>query len=242
MTADPLNSNSLHFHKSPQTEMPRLRSLKLLTTTPEIPVPPSLRKSPYLRSPLFSQGLPSPTPPSEEDEMWLQDTIPISASTSAILNPTMIATEGGSPLSTRGSMDRRGSIVLSRKVKAQEGRVKFPTGQTATVDFRPPSIATLASQGQISTGEMPGRERYSPLASFSTAGSPRMNRRRWSASPPGVVTIDLENDEVEFSSLSLEPRNQRTGRQTPSPPILRSDARHHVGPTSPGRVQPKKCW
>jgi hypothetical protein len=55
----------------------RRHSLRLLTTPP-IPVPPSLKTSPYLTtSTIFSCGLASPTLPSEEDEKWLQDTIPI---------------------------------------------------------------------------------------------------------------------------------------------------------------------
>lgn len=59
--------------------IPRRNSLRLLTSssTPNIPVPPSLQKSPYLTSSTFSCDLPSPTRPNEADERWLQDTIPL---------------------------------------------------------------------------------------------------------------------------------------------------------------------
>lgn len=56
--------------------VPQRNSLRLLTTTPYIPVPPSLQKSPHLTS-IFNHGVASPTLPSEEDEKWLQDTIPL---------------------------------------------------------------------------------------------------------------------------------------------------------------------
>ncbi|KAH6918922.1 hypothetical protein BKA70DRAFT_33988 [Coprinopsis sp. MPI-PUGE-AT-0042] len=63
-----------------QNHMPRRNSLRLPIQPPEVPVPPSLVGSPYLRSGRYHQaqrGPVSPHYPSEEDELWLQDTVPI---------------------------------------------------------------------------------------------------------------------------------------------------------------------
>jgi len=62
----------------PSKTLPRRNSLHLSTTL-HIPIPPSLRRSPYLSSSssVFNRGLASPTIPTEEDEKWLQDTIPL---------------------------------------------------------------------------------------------------------------------------------------------------------------------
>ncbi|KAF8638520.1 hypothetical protein AX16_010502 [Volvariella volvacea WC 439] len=45
-----------------------------------VPIPPSLLQSPYLNSPqsIFQRTVSAPRLPSEEDEEWLQDTVPIS--------------------------------------------------------------------------------------------------------------------------------------------------------------------
>ncbi|KIK59654.1 hypothetical protein GYMLUDRAFT_650206 [Collybiopsis luxurians FD-317 M1] len=46
-----------------------------------VPVPPSLLQSPYLNSPLspFQRSASLPCTPSQEDEQWLRDTIPLAA-------------------------------------------------------------------------------------------------------------------------------------------------------------------
>lgn len=64
-----------------QSAVPRRNSLKLPPQPPNIPVPPSLKQSPYLDAPLFKRNIPSPRLPSEEDERWLQDTVPVSSHT-----------------------------------------------------------------------------------------------------------------------------------------------------------------
>ena len=93
---------------TPRTmRMLRQKSLKLLTVTPNSPIPPSLWDSPYLTSSIFSQTLSSPSLPSDEDEKWLQDTIP---TVSAPLRS--LATEGDSP---SGSDWASGSVQLSRR-------------------------------------------------------------------------------------------------------------------------------
>ncbi|KAJ3511684.1 hypothetical protein NLJ89_g3960 [Agrocybe chaxingu] len=82
--------------------MPRRRSLRLPAQPLEIPVPPTLRHSPYLNSPIFQGEPSSPRLPSEAAERWLQDTVP---------QKFVSATEGGSPQTAKCNMDRRGSIV-----------------------------------------------------------------------------------------------------------------------------------
>ncbi|KAF8633701.1 hypothetical protein AX17_004359 [Amanita inopinata Kibby_2008] len=64
-------------------------SLKLPTRATHIPIPPSLLTSPYLNSPesIFQRDISTPLP-SEEDEQWLQDTVPLSASDDTIDSPT----------------------------------------------------------------------------------------------------------------------------------------------------------
>jgi hypothetical protein len=53
-------------------------SLRLTT----VPIPPSLRASPFLSSPAFTHAPPCPVPRplTEQDELWLQDTIPLPVS------------------------------------------------------------------------------------------------------------------------------------------------------------------
>ncbi|KAF8162987.1 hypothetical protein B0H34DRAFT_302664 [Crassisporium funariophilum] len=89
----------------PITQISRRNSLRLPAQPPPIPIPPSLRESPYLNSPAFKRELSTPRLPSDEDEKWLQDTVPIGSPLSA--------TEGG--FAAKANLDRRGSIAqLSR--------------------------------------------------------------------------------------------------------------------------------
>lgn len=59
----------------------RSKSLRLTRQPPiDVPVPPSLADSPYLTSPhsIFRRALSDGHIPSQEDEEWLRDTIPLS--------------------------------------------------------------------------------------------------------------------------------------------------------------------
>ena len=60
--------------------MGRSHSLRLPNKPVDIPVPPSLAESPYLTSPnsIFRRALSNPPVPSQEDEEWLRDTVPLS--------------------------------------------------------------------------------------------------------------------------------------------------------------------
>ena len=59
----------------------RTSSLKLTTRPAHVPIPPSLLTSPYLTSPesIFQREIATPYLPSEADEQWLQDTVPLDA-------------------------------------------------------------------------------------------------------------------------------------------------------------------
>ncbi|KAG5645013.1 hypothetical protein DXG03_007290 [Asterophora parasitica] len=57
----------------------RRKSLQLPPQPLDIPIPPSLLQSPYLNSEsIFQRTLSAPHKPTEEDEQWLQDTVPLS--------------------------------------------------------------------------------------------------------------------------------------------------------------------
>jgi hypothetical protein len=77
------------------TTITRRHSLRIPAQPPPTPIPPSLRESPYLNATLFNCDL-SPRSPSDEDERWLQDTVPL--------------TQGGTDAKGSG-VDRKGSIV-----------------------------------------------------------------------------------------------------------------------------------
>jgi len=89
----PLSSPSMST-----TTIPRRHSLRIPAQPPPIPIPPSLRESPYLNATLFKHALSLPRSPSDEDERWLQDTVPL--------------TQGGTiSKGTSVDLNRRGSIV-----------------------------------------------------------------------------------------------------------------------------------
>jgi len=61
----------------------RPKSLRLSSKPVNVPVPPSLAKSPHLHSPqsIFRRAISVPRLPSEEDEVWLRDTVPLAKET-----------------------------------------------------------------------------------------------------------------------------------------------------------------
>ncbi|KAF5386759.1 hypothetical protein D9615_001818 [Tricholomella constricta] len=67
-------------HVPSKKRFSRRKSLQLPPQPLDIPIPPSLLQSPYLNSPesIFQRTLSAPHKPSEEDEQWLQDTVPLS--------------------------------------------------------------------------------------------------------------------------------------------------------------------
>lgn len=88
----------------PHVSMPRRNSLRLPHHPPSTPIPPSLRQSPYLNAPMFKREISTPNFPTEEDEKWLQDTVPIPSTNN---DP---ARNSGS---AKAHSDRRGSVNQS---------------------------------------------------------------------------------------------------------------------------------
>jgi len=176
-------SNDSHSFQSLTSKTSRRKSLTLLTVTPNIPIPPSLRQSPYLRSPIFSQALPSPTPPSEEDEKWLQDTIPIASQTR---QPVLLATEGGCQF-VEGNLQRRGSIIqLSRRAAQKNGLIVL-SGRVAKQGGETNTDLKDGGDGGSGVGLSGQTGVASPLLSAVPHNShglwPSTHRRRRSASP-----------------------------------------------------------
>lgn len=110
-----------------KSAVPRRNSLRLHPQPPRIPVPPSLKQSPYLNAPIFKRDIPSPRLPSEEDERWLQDTVPVS------------------PVSDKASFDRcRGPIVQPSRYSAS-----FTSEPVSpATDSTPPSPSSSLSRSQ----------------------------------------------------------------------------------------------
>ena len=79
------------------TTISRRHSLRIPAQPPPTPIPPSLRESPYLNATLFNHDLSLPRSPSDEDEQWLQDTVPVA--------------QGGTTSAKGSGVDRKGSIV-----------------------------------------------------------------------------------------------------------------------------------
>jgi len=134
------------LHPPPSSKMPRRRSLRLPAQPPHIPIPPSLQHSPYLTSPIFRHNFTSPRLPSEEDERWLQDTIPIH------LPAHLSATEGGLPHTQKGSLDRRGSIVQPSRRSTKTSRTQDEGPRSAPLEFDPNAINNISrglSQQQL---------------------------------------------------------------------------------------------
>jgi len=123
------------------TPVPRRNSLRLPPQPPHIPVPPSLKQSPYLNAPIFKCEVPSPRLPSEEDERWLQDTVPINS-------------EGGD--SAKANFDRRrGSIVQPSRYSPCQSGFSYPTSSSTPVspatDSTPSSPSSAPSRAQSQT-------------------------------------------------------------------------------------------
>ena len=73
----PVTSNT---HQQPMQDFSRVKYLRLPSQPLHIPIPPSLLQSPHLSSPqsIFRRAVSAPRLPSEEDEEWLRDTVPLS--------------------------------------------------------------------------------------------------------------------------------------------------------------------
>ncbi|KAJ4488219.1 hypothetical protein J3R30DRAFT_907497 [Lentinula aciculospora] len=98
--------------KSPR----RAASLRLCNAKADVPVPPSLLESPYLNSPMspFQRAASVPCTPSQEDEEWLRDTIPL---------PSSSITPLGRSASTKENTCRSAHSQQSHNGTAQGGTI-----------------------------------------------------------------------------------------------------------------------
>lgn len=92
---------------------------------PEIPVPPSLAKSPLLLSPrsVFRRAYTTPRP-NERDEQWLRDTVPLHTSMNVSAGPPPHSHPSESEASHH-SRFRRGSLLEIRRPFLDKSNFRF---------------------------------------------------------------------------------------------------------------------
>jgi len=144
----------------------RRNSLRLSIQTSSIPIPPSLRQSPYLDSPIFNEAT-SPRLPTEAEERWLQDTVPVD----------LPSTFHSSPSATSHVRERSGSIKQRRRP------VSHPAG--VLPDYRNPlHIGDIPHQAECpfsprgSSYALPAFQSGGAGASGSEDMLDKMERRR----------------------------------------------------------------
>ena len=102
------------------TTITRRHSLRIPAQPPPTPIPPSLRESPYLNATLFNHDVSLRRPPSDEDERWLQDTVPL--------------TQEGTTSAKGSGIDRKGSIVRRSWPLGRRSRGTTPPESPPTTD------------------------------------------------------------------------------------------------------------
>ncbi|KAF8737692.1 hypothetical protein AX14_012463 [Amanita brunnescens Koide BX004] len=144
----------------------RTSSLKLTTRPAHVPIPPSLLTSPYLTSPesIFQREIATPCRPSEADERWLQDTVPLD-----VVEP-VTGTVGGLEVrkeKTQFLRHRSNSHLYSRDCKCEhdDGWDRDSQSQLSSPELwlSPPSAAA-----QRLTGVVPTECAMSPSTSVLT--------------------------------------------------------------------------
>ncbi|KAF9066882.1 hypothetical protein BDP27DRAFT_981545 [Rhodocollybia butyracea] len=116
---------------SPKQAPRRTTSLRLCSPKAvNIPIPPSLRQSPYLNSPSspFQRMSLHPVSPNQEDEQWLQDTVPMATNSSRVVytdskkgsSQVQRVSQSGSPSSPPLVRTRRFSQVQTPSVSPVE--------------------------------------------------------------------------------------------------------------------------
>ncbi|KDR73453.1 hypothetical protein GALMADRAFT_141947 [Galerina marginata CBS 339.88] len=163
---------------------PRRNSLRIPPQPPQIPMPPSLQKSPYLNASMFKREASTPGLPSEEDEKWLQDTVPISATTSAFA-------EGARSCSAKARLDRRGSIIQP----SSRHSARPPSGPPS-----PCSDSALSSPSSTATTmRLQSRSRY---LAHSLAPQPEAPLG-WPLADSRRICLNQTHSEPNIQSLSV---------------------------------------
>ncbi|PPQ89117.1 hypothetical protein CVT25_006489 [Psilocybe cyanescens] len=167
----------------PHVTMPRRNSLRLPHQPPSTPIPPSLRQSPYLNAPIFKREISSPMFPTEEDEKWLQDTVPI-ASTSS--DPAR------SPGSAKSYSDRRGSVK-------QPASKHFATPSIAATS---PYLEAPSSPCAYSNGKRAQTEKY---LAHSLAPPPSYGGCPLAGNAPKPAPLNQTQSESSVPRLASNP-------------------------------------
>ncbi|KAK7043680.1 hypothetical protein VNI00_008291 [Paramarasmius palmivorus] len=119
-----------------QSKKDHNRHMARLTTpqTRHIPVPPSLLHSPLLTSPhsIFQRPLSLPSTPTEEDETWLRDTVPLAA--------------GENPKSIRGGKENHSFTTQRQRQTSGPGSEAENSEEGLKEDYDAPSTAHARSK------------------------------------------------------------------------------------------------
>ncbi|KAF8969798.1 hypothetical protein BDZ97DRAFT_1914929 [Flammula alnicola] len=123
--------------------MPRRNSLRLPSQPPPIPVPPSLRQSPYLNAPIFKREISTPRLPSDADERWLQDTVPVKPAGTRSAGDELEHSSAQKHIDRRRSVPPRHSGPLTSPTctspSSFRGFDSTPSSPTSSVHSRSPS-------------------------------------------------------------------------------------------------------
>ncbi|KAF8874623.1 hypothetical protein CPB84DRAFT_570596 [Gymnopilus junonius] len=174
--------------------LPRRNSLRLPPQPPAIPIPPSLKQSPYLTAPIFNREV-SPILPSEEDEKWLQDTIPIASPTSP--SATFSIRRG----STQEYLGRRANVIQPSSTESTSLLVpSMPYSRPSSSCSDYPSSTLSLNESRLQTrylghSLLPSAEGLSPTA-------PRAIHLKQSVSDPNVSQLPRRSGQDYFSGAS----------------------------------------
>ncbi|KAF8892614.1 hypothetical protein BD779DRAFT_1670291 [Infundibulicybe gibba] len=147
-------SNNRTTPKRPMLDAARSHSLCLPNQPLHIPIPPSLLKSPYLNSPesIFQRIVSTPRFPSEEDEQWLQDTVPLPREMQK--EKDQMRMRGNSHAGAMSGRDREGHHAPSSPplVRWRPSVPPQPAMLGHTKSRSDPVVPRLADQGYFQSG------------------------------------------------------------------------------------------
>jgi hypothetical protein len=162
----PNENSSAHRRPSPRRRVDSGKAIALLPSQPiHVPIPPSLIQSPHLNSPqsIFRRASSTPCPPSQEDEDWLRDTVPL--------------LDGG----RRQQHEQQQQQHREKTAGTATTAIKPPTTQVAPIGppAQSPPIITVAKDNTMS----PRGRSTQPRIISGVPPSPPLVRWRRSASP-----------------------------------------------------------
>ncbi|PPQ68974.1 hypothetical protein CVT24_000363 [Panaeolus cyanescens] len=181
----------------------RRKSSLRLAQPPPIPVPPSLRTSPYLNCPAFKQDITSPRLPTEEEERWLQDTVPLSAE--------------GRPISAAPTI---GPSPSQNRIPCLARHSTFPTTHLSSPSALAMS-ATASAQQRHRSGTIKQRVRSGPDATTnqsatSSPSEPETGRLGGDSVGRALAApLLVTPDGLGWSAVGL---HSSSGSRTPSDP------------------------